>query len=266
MDIKSFLNHKELENKSRNTIISYESDLKDFMIFKENQEITEDLVRGYLAQLRRKNLATSTLRRRFSTIKEFLMFSKMSAHIPNIKMKVERKLPEYLTTEEVQEIVKKLNNVRDRLIVTLLFNTGLRISELLSINEEDLDSAKLKITGKGSKERMVFISKKLKSKLDKLKMGQKGPLFRNRGEGRLSVAYVERTVRKAGLNALDRRVVPHMLRHSFATRLHGAGMDILSISKILGHADISTTQIYTHIENKKLEEEFNKYWGDSPLG
>ena len=75
------------------------------------------------------------------------------------------------------------------------------------------------------------------------------------------MAYVERTVRKAGLEALDRRVVPHMLRHSFATKLHGSGMDILGISKILGHADVSTTQIYTHIEDKQLEDDFNKHWG-----
>ena len=260
LNITDFLNHKRLENKAINTIISYEADLEDFEKFLGIKKLSAENIRGYLASMQVKNLNPATLRRRLSSIKEYMIYIDKRDEIPNINIKVIAKLPDFLTLEEAQKVLAELKVARDRTIFKTLFYTGMRISELTSIPDNIEIGNRLKIVGKGRKERIIFLSKELQGELNALKTNTNGALFKNKRGGKLSVAFIERTIRKAGFRALKRRVHPHLLRHSMATKLFGAGLDILSISQMLGHSSVATTQIYTHLNNDKLEKDFNKKW------
>ncbi len=193
--------------------------------------------------------------------------------------KEEQREVSFLSREELEVLfntidVKNPAKIRDRAMIEMLYSTGLRVSELVSLNRDrvNLERGEFMIKGKGRKTRIVFISKRAIEWLTKYLDTRKDsfpPLFINRikrkdildaEKRRLSTVSVEEIVRKyARLSGLVKKVTPHTLRHSFATQLLMEGADIRSVQEMLGHASISTTQIYTHITNKKLREIHEKY-------
>ncbi len=189
-------------------------------------------------------------------------------------------LPKFLNLDEVKRLLAqpattKIIGLRDRTILEVLFSSGLRVSELISLNRDDIDLKKgeLSIIGKGRKVRLVFLSPRSLDWIKKyllLREDSWRPLFiRHKGQTisanygqkmRLSPRSVQRMINKYALQAgLAKRVTPHSLRHSFATDLLNKGADIRSVQELLGHKNLATTQIYTHVTNKRLKEVYQKF-------
>jgi len=183
----------------------------------------------------------------------------------------------FMESEEVnillaQPNVSKLIGLRDRAIMELLFSTGLRVSELANLNRGDINFERneISILGKGKKLRVVFLSDSALHWLDQYLRNQgqiekdDEPLFISAKEGRLTVRSIERLVKKYAAKAgFTKNISPHTFRHSFATDLLFAGADIRSVQSMLGHASITTTQVYTHVTDQHLKEIHQKYHGQS---
>jgi len=183
--------------------------------------------------------------------------------------KLDKTLPKFLTEKEIVVFIespntKTLAGSRDRAILELLYSTGIRVSELVGINGDQMDLIGniVKVRGKGKKERLAPVGTKatqaIKIYLDKRK-GKNQALFLNKNGTRLSVRGVynitQKYIREAALN---RDISPHVLRHSFATHLLNAGADLRSVQELLGHVNLSTTQIYTHVSHEKLKKVYDE--------
>jgi integrase/recombinase XerD len=284
--ISSFLMHVRVERGlSANTISAYKRDLYKFEEFARKRKLTlesvgrDDLV-DFLAGLYRQKLESRTVARQLVTLRNFFRFAQIQDLIPadpsiNLESpKIRRHLPGYLRLEEVEKLLeqpdaKTPTGMRDRAMLEVLYSTGLRVSELISLGVSDLDAKVgcVRCIGKGDKERLVPVGKKALGMVDKyLKEGRpqllrnakasSGPaLFVNRRGVALSRVGVWKILsaygRRAGLRVA---LTPHMLRHSFATHLLERGADLRSVQLMLGHADISTTQIYTHVVEERLKQ------------
>jgi integrase/recombinase XerD len=282
--ISSFLTHVKVEKGlSPNTVSAYRQDLAKFNLFAQKRKLPlevvsrDDLV-DFLAALYRQKLESKSVARNLVTLRNFFRFSQMQELItadPSINLespKIRRSLPGYLRLEEVEKLLqqpdgKTAQGVRDRAMLEVLYSTGLRVSELVGLRVSDLDSKVgcVRCIGKGDKERLVPVGKKALSMVDKyLREGRaqllgKSPsvptLFLNRRGKGLSRVGVWKILsgygRRAGLRVA---LTPHMLRHSFATHLLEGGADLRSVQLMLGHADISTTQIYTHVVEERLKQ------------
>ena len=284
--ISSFLMHVRVEKGlSANTISAYKRDLNKFEGFTRKRKLTlesvgrDDLV-DFLAGLYRQKLESRTVARQLVTLRNFFRFAQIQGLIaedPSINLespKIRRHLPGYLRLEEVEKLLeqpdpKTPTGLRDRAMLEVLYSTGLRVSELISLGVNDLDAKVgcVRCIGKGDKERIVPVGKKALGMVDKyLREGRpqllrtakasSGPaLFINRRGVALSRVGVWKILsaygRRAGLRIA---LTPHMLRHSFATHLLERGADLRSVQLMLGHADISTTQIYTHVVEERLKQ------------
>jgi integrase/recombinase XerD len=284
--ISSFLMHVRVEKGlSANTISAYKRDLNKFEEFARKRKLTlesvgrDDLV-DFLAGLYRQKLESRTVARQLVTLRNFFRFAQVQDLIsedPSINLespKIRRHLPGYLRLEEVEKLLdqpdsKTPTGLRDRAMLEVLYSTGLRVSELIGLGVSDLDSKVgcVRCIGKGDKERIVPVGKKALGMVDKyLREGRpellrsarasSGPaLFVNRRGVALSRVGVWKILsaygRRAGLRVA---LTPHMLRHSFATHLLERGADLRSVQIMLGHADISTTQIYTHVVEERLKQ------------
>jgi integrase/recombinase XerD len=284
--ISSFLMHVRVEKGlSVNTISAYKRDLQKFDEFARKRKLVletvgrDDLV-DFLAGLYRQKLESRTVARHLVTLRNFFRFAQIQDLIPedpsiNLESpKIRRHLPGYLRLEEVERLLEQPDSqtpmgVRDRAMLEVLYSTGLRVSELIGLRVSDLDSKVgcVRCIGKGDKERIVPVGKKALSMVDKyLREGRPdllrsakasaGPaLFVNRRGVALSRVGVWKILsaygRRAGLRVA---LTPHMLRHSFATHLLERGADLRSVQLMLGHADISTTQIYTHVVEERLKQ------------
>jgi integrase/recombinase XerD len=284
--ISSFLMHVRVEKGlSANTISAYKRDLNKFEEFARKRKLTlervgrDDLV-DFLAGLYRQKLESRTVARQLVTLRNFFRFAQVQdliAEDPSINLespKIRRHLPGYLRLEEVEKLLEQPDSktptgLRDRAMLEVLYSTGLRVSELIGLGVSDLDSKVgcVRCIGKGDKERIVPVGKKALSMVDKyLREGRpqllrtakasSGPaLFVNRRGVALSRVGVWKILsaygRRAGLRVA---LTPHMLRHSFATHLLERGADLRSVQLMLGHADISTTQIYTHVVEERLKQ------------
>ncbi len=186
----------------------------------------------------------------------------------------EKKLPHFLDPEEVEKLLEAparntWEENRDRAILETLYSSGLRVSELVGLNQEDVDlfGGLLRVRGRGKKERIVPLGqmalKSLKNYLDQKPPREKGrsmkaPLYLNRSGGRLTDRSIRRLMLKyAKRIGLNREVSPHVLRHSFATHMLDRGADLRSVQELLGHENLSTTQIYTHVTTKRLKEAYD---------
>lgn len=298
--LKNYLDYLEIEkNRSPKTRENYERYLKNFINFvppdggqgklKTEKDITLDKVhnfRLYLARLKTpkgENLKKSTQAYYIIALRNFLKYlikhdfdvlSPDKIELPKIPSR-QIEIIEYDDLERLLESAKgsDLRSLRDKAILEVLFSTGLRISELCSLNRRfDLNRGELTVRGKGGKLRVVFLSdhakKAIKNYLDK-RFDTEEALFISLSKsknpkviGRIIPRAVQRIVnyysRKAGI---PERVTPHMLRHSFATDLLVGGADLRSVQELLGHANISTTQIYTHLTNKELREVHRAFHG-----
>jgi integrase/recombinase XerC len=276
--IDKFLNYLEIEkNYSYHTVIGYKKDLEDFSHFvkKPLDKIDYFTFRKFLAHLNAAGLKKRTVARKISTLKSFFKFLIREGLIktnPALSMtypKQDKNLPKFLSEKEVgffldQLPVKTKLELRNKAILEVLYTSGIRISELIGLNKEDTDIIGdiLKVRGKGKKERLVPLgssaAKALRRYLDK--RGSSNPaLFLNRFGRRISPVGVRKAINNSAKKlALKQKISPHIFRHSFATHLLNRGADLRSVQELLGHSDISTTQIYTHLTIDNLKKVYNK--------
>ncbi|MGB9839914.1 site-specific tyrosine recombinase XerD [Thermovenabulum sp.] len=286
--LDSFLDFLVVERGlSNNTVLSYKNDLNQFINFLKNNgvktfnEVNRANIISYLLFLQRKKRASSSILRSLAAIKtfyHFLLRERIIEEDPTYNLdtpKLEKKLPRVLTVEEVEKLLaspdkEDLWGLRDRTMLELLYATGIRVSELISLKVEDvnLEMGYLKCMGKGSKERIIPIGsvatsflnlyineirkKLLKNKeCDYLFFNHQGKSLTRQGFWKIIKKYA----RRANIN---KEITPHTLRHSFATHLLENGADLRSVQEMLGHSDISTTQIYTHLTKSKIREVYDR--------
>ena len=284
--ITSFLTHVRVEKGlSPNTVAAYRRDMMKFDEFARKRKllleaVTRDILMEFLASLYRQKLESRTVARHLVTLRNFFRFAQSQDYIPvdpsfNLESpKIRRSLPGYLRLDEVELLLSQPDEqtplgMRDRAMLEVLYSTGLRVSELVSLRVMDLDTGVgcVRCIGKGDKERIVPIGKKALNLVDRYlrearpKLVGKGKqalattLFINRRGTPISRVGVWKILsgygRQAGLRVGS---TPHMLRHSFATHLLERGADLRSVQLMLGHSDISTTQIYTHVVEERLKQ------------
>jgi integrase/recombinase XerD len=289
--ISSFVTHVKVEKGlSANTISAYRRDLVKFEAFAKKRKLTvqavsrDDLV-DFLASLYRANLESRTVARHLVTLRNFFRWAQtqeLIASDPSVTLespKIRKSLPGYLRLEEVERLLnqpdeKTVLGLRDRAMLEVLYSTGLRVSELVGLKVSDLDSKVgcVRCIGKGDKERIVPVGRKALGMVERymkearptlLREGKSAAnpaLFLNRRGVRLSRVGVWKILSAYGRRAeLRTALTPHMLRHSFATHLLEGGADLRSVQMMLGHADISTTQIYTHVVEERLKQVYKAH-------
>ena len=282
--ISSFLTHIRVEKGlSANTDSAYRRDLMKFRDFAEKRKlslgaVSRDDLMDFLAGLYRQRLESKSVARHLVSLRNFFRFAQIQELVPkdpsvNLESpKIRRSLPGYLRLEEVERLLAQPDaktpfGLRDRAMLEVLYSAGLRVSELVGLRVGDLDTKVgcVRCIGKGDKERIVPIGKKALGMVERYlrearpkflgKAAGSPALFVNRRGGALSRVGVWKILstygRRAGLRVA---LTPHMLRHSFATHLLERGADLRSVQLMLGHADISTTQIYTHVVEERLKQ------------
>ena len=238
-------------------------------------------VRSYLVHLSERRYDRTTIHLKMSALRSFfrwLVRSERMKQNPVVGLtmpKLHRKLPKFLTIQQIEALLdapltdekpeSQLAVRRDKAILEVLYSGGLRVHELTGLNDDDLDTSDevAKVRGKGKKERLTPLGapaiEAVQKYLDLRQRGARGPLFVNRFGGRLTVRSVQRMLKKYLLAAgLDPSLTPHKLRHSFATHMLDAGADLRSVQELLGHASLSTTQIYTHVTPERLKKVYDK--------
>ena len=271
--LKNELNYSEL------TIKSYQLDLTDFFGYIESKKInystiTNHDVRGYLKYLDSCNLKNSTISRRISTLRTFYNYlvdeniveNNVFHNVKNPKL--EKKLPNYLNYNEMEELLESIDistteGLEKRLLIEMFYSTGCRVSEMINVKISDIDftNKTIRIMGKGSKERIVYFgdyaSKYLDNYLSKVKCDKY--LFTNKKGEKLTINEVEQIVKDIMKHiSIKTHVTPHTLRHTFATHLLNNGADIKTVQELLGHANLSTTGIYTHVSSDRLKDIYFK--------
>jgi integrase/recombinase XerD len=272
---------------SKNTTLAYKSDLKLFLIWldgckKKFSNIDRIEINNYLAYRLDNGTSLSTIQRIITCIKSFYSFLFENNIIENNPAqlienpKKRRKLPTIITENEVMKLlespdVKTNKGLRDKCILELLYSSGLRISELLNIKINEISKEKnfLKIKGKGNKERLVPIGSsamnllivyldtyrlniKISNNIDILFVNENGSIISRQ-------ACWEMIQKYASISLINKKISPHNLRHAFATHLLNNGADLRTVQMLLGHASLSTTQIYTHIAKERLVKFHQKY-------
>lgn len=282
--VERYLNHVRVEGGlSRNTIDAYRRDLAKFQRYLLQQKIgqlrlvTPDTVRNFLGTLHALQLSPVSSARCLSAVRGWLRFlheEEVIDEFPVVDVAPGRRgmrLPKTLSEREVAALLEvpvqaTAEDRRDRVMLELLYATGLRVSELVSLEiaQMNLEVGYLRVTGKGSKQRIVPMGEPAQRLLvdyvesvrpQLLKHGPSRVLFvSRRGTALTRQAFWKSLRARAQRAGLTKAVSPHMLRHSFATHLLGGGADLRSVQTMLGHADIATTQIYTHVERERLKE------------
>lgn len=285
--VEEFLGYlASIKNYSPNTLISYQYDLKDFVEFcgslSDKEEENLEKLKQYLEYLKKRKYNPFSIARKISSIKSFFKFLEVEKGINAGFLlflespKLPFRLPKVLSLEEIEKLLNApdLNNslgYRDRTMLEVLYATGLRVSELIGLKLENinLELGLVRILGKGSKERLVpmgdYALKFLKSYLENIRPifeneKSKNFVFLNRRGAPLTRQrfwqIIKEYAKKCGL---EDKVSPHVIRHSFATHLLQGGADLRALQMMLGHASLSTTQIYTHLDYKKLKEIYEKH-------
>lgn len=286
--LKDFIYYLSVEKGlAENTLDSYQRDLKKYINFLQKHKVndikkaTRKNISDYLLEQKEKGLAPSTLSRNLASIRSFYQFllkEQVIRENPAADLespRAEKKLPRVLSLQDIELLLEqpKPNDVigiRDRAMLELLYATGIRVSELVSLNLNNVNVKMgfLKCDGKGGKERMIplgsvalrRLQEYLKeSRLKFLKNRDEKALFLNQHGNRLTRQGFWKILKKYALKAgISTEITPHTLRHSFATHLLENGADLRSVQEMLGHADISTTQIYTQITRKKIKEVYKQ--------
>ncbi|MDA0754807.1 MAG: site-specific tyrosine recombinase XerD [Proteobacteria bacterium] len=281
--IDSFLDSLYIEKGlSNNTVSSYKNDIKSFLLWLDKKSfnplnINASDANNYVSKLFGDGLKSSSVNRKISAIKSFYIFLQkkkiiMKSPIADIVMpKQEKYLPVSMSEEEVERLLNSPDlNIqierRDKAMIEVLYATGIRISELTNLKLTDLDVNRsvLKVFGKGSKERLVPFGEKAAESInlylkDRKDLKSKEIFLSNRGTKISRGAFWQRIkiyIKRANLKI---SISPHTLRHAFATHLLNRGADLRSVQILLGHSDLSTTQIYTHIAKQRLGEILKKH-------
>jgi integrase/recombinase XerD len=284
--LEAFLSSARIEKGlSAHTIAAYSFDLKDFREFCARRRmpwpVTAEHLRLYLDSMQEAKLSPRTSARRLSTLRQFFRFLLLEGRIgedPTALLtapKTWRNLPKYLTGEQVEALLAAPDHTprgsRDRAMLETLYATGLRVSELVSLRMADvnLDLGFVRVTGKGGKQRLVPLGSKAQEALRDYLSQSRHLLLKGRASPHLFVTargsamtrqafwmLLRRYGRQAGI---FQRLSPHVLRHSFATHLLEGGAGLRSVQAMLGHADISTTEIYTHVMRTRLKSTVDQY-------
>ena len=277
--IELFIEYLKSErNASQNTVLSYLSDLTDLANFINLDSLTQesDIIK-YLSKIHENRYKVSTARRKLSTMRQFFKFLQQEELIDNNPMtfirqpRHKRPLPKVISEETIAKLqdatnfLKYKEKIRADLIICLLYGSGLRVSELISIKRSAIvDSKFIRIFGKGSKERIVPLTHKVSSLMEEWENIREKSIWvfpsrrSNRHITRQRVFQILRQI--VAVSGMDTaKISPHVLRHAFATHILDNGADLLSVKKMLGHQDIATTEIYTHVTKKKLKEIIQKY-------
>lgn len=276
--LSQYLDFLEIEKGlSLNTIDAYRRDLGDFLDFcctkgvEELNSIERTHVNSYILMLHDKKYTATSVTRKIASLRGFFKWLSANEICPKNPVltleqpKIPRKLPKIMTVEEISEMLSKDLTKTEKVILELLYGCGLRVSELVNLKLNDIDiSAKyLQCTGKGSKERIVPLgSEAIKSikdflkerdfTLQKYRQVTKNLLISESGK-EITRQDIYNFIRKQG-EKIHKHISPHTLRHSFATHLLENGADLRIVQELLGHSDVSTTQLYTHISKKRLKE------------
>lgn len=287
--VAEYLNHLSAERgASKHTLSAYAHDLAEYSSYLADRGVTDltaatrDDITAYVASLRRRGLAASTIERRVAALKglhKFLVRDGVTENHPTAKLplpKVPDRLPDAVSIDDVDRLLSQPfpdtpAGLRDRAILEVLYGCGLRVSELtgLDLTNVDLEGGALRVFGKGEKERVVPVAgmavHALRAYLSegRPRLGRRrsiagldpAAVFVNASGGRISRQGVFAIVKRYGMR-IDLPLHPHTLRHSFATHLLEGGADLRAVQEMLGHADISTTQIYTHVDMRHIREEY----------
>ena len=281
--IRSFLDSLYIEKGlSKNTVSSYKNDISSFLSWLNKKQINYQKVSGknineFISNLFNSGLKSSSINRKISSIKHFYLFlsrKKIIRYSPADEIetpKQEKYLPISMSEDEVERLLSSPNSNRiierrDKAMIEILYATGMRISELVNLKLTDVDFNRsvLKVFGKGSKERLVPYGEKAAEALDiylrdRKRSDSKNVFLSNRGSQITRGAFWQRIKIYIKRENLKSSISPHTLRHAFATHLLNRGADLRSVQILLGHSDLSTTQIYTHIAKQRLGEILKKH-------
>lgn len=280
--VENFLEYLKYERVySDKTILNYEEDLKCFFDFlnketiKSVKQVDYKIIRNYLMYLYSKNYSKKTIARHISSLRSFYKFLMKEEIIKNNPMtlisnpKLDQKLPRFLYSNELEMILEipdttTTYGIRDTCILELLYSTGVRVSELVAIKLKDINyqEQSIKVFGKGKKERIVFFGKTLKEKLEHYLKESRKELLKNKSNEYLFLNHLGNQLTERGIRTIIDKILkqgqvefhisPHVFRHTFATHLLDNGADLKSVQELLGHENLSTTQIYTHVSNERL--------------
>lgn len=286
--LQAFLEYLQVEKGlSVHTLDAYKNDLSKFIHYLQNtgekdiKELDQDFLAAYIFYLHKRHDSPATIARQIASIKGFFKFLCLEGILQKDQTiylespRLERKLPRVLTTDEIEQLLHDFKDLkpiqkRDRTMLEVLYATGMRVSELvnLKINQVDTELSYVRCLGKGNKERMIpmgkIASRYLQEYLEEarpllIKNPQEKYLFINYRGGPLTRQGFWKIIKKyARKKGVEKEITPHTIRHSFATHLLANGADLRSVQELLGHADISTTQIYTHLTKSRLKEVYDK--------
>lgn len=277
---EDFLAHLTVERGlSKHTLLSYRHDLSSF--FAEHETLDEANYLQYLGKMKSQGAAQTSVARRISTLRSFSKYvrrnSPNSFLVPAAGMGRKRKLPQALSLSSINALLESCSEdiagIRDRALLEILYSTGMRVSECVQLDstdlriEEELQSVSfIRVVGKGSKERLVPLGSFAINSIQRylvrarpalVKSTRESALFINQRGERLTRQGIWSIIAKAAARAgIEERVTPHSLRHSFATHLIERGADVRSVQEMLGHANVTTTQIYTEVTAETLREVF----------
>ena len=282
-NLRSFLNYLLVDKGlSNNTVKAYEADISSFFQWLDNEDLKyknlqEDHINQYISFLFQRKMRSSSVNRKISSIKSFYIFLVKRNFVKNsplndlVTPKQEKYLPESMSEAEVDKLLNspdvsnRIEN-RDKAMIEMLYATGMRISELVNLKITDVDMKRcvVKVFGKGSKERLVPFGEtaldSLRSYLNEREQSSSKEIFlSNRGKKMTRVAFWQRVKVYLIRENLKNSISPHTLRHAFATHLLNRGADLRSVQLLLGHSDLSTTQIYTHIAKQRLSDVLKKH-------
>ena len=288
--IQSFIDYLKFEKRySAHTIRSYHDDLVQFFSFLDAQfetfklkEISQSFVRSWLASLKDDDITARTINRKISTLKSFFKFHLKQGNIENTPMfnittpKISKRLPVFIKEKDLADLTKTLktntedwNGLNTKMLITVFYSTGMRLSELINMKEKQVDFSRkqFKILGKGNKERIIPAGVELLTVIkeyinEKRKVFEKADdvlLVSSKGK-KLNPKYAYNLVRNIlteEVKTLDKKS-PHVLRHTFATHLMNNGANLDAVKELLGHASLASTQVYTHNTIEKLKNVYKK--------
>ena len=284
MKIEEFLNYLEYErNYSYNTIIAYKNNINKFFMYCKNNNINNidnidyGFIRNYISYLYDNNYQAKSISRMISALRSYFKYLHKEDKIKSNPLdlitspKLEKKLPKYLTINEIEKILNAVKiddkiGIRDAFILELLYVSGIRVSELTNIKLSDINNTenKIKIMGKGSKERIVFygtrgrdlLNKYLSVRSEFLKYPNDYLILSNTGR-KINPREIRNIINRIKVKAgVEINISPHTFRHTFATHMLNEGADLRSVQELLGHENLSTTTIYTHLTNEKVRRTY----------
>lgn len=281
-NINDFIDYLTYEKKySSNTISNYEKDLNDFASYLKEKKLNYKKldygnVTDYMIHLKSLKLSSATINRHLSSIRSYYKYLINNKIVDNSPFKLingpkkEKKLPNYLQYNEFEDLINVCDEtdlgIRNRMILELLFATGIRVSEAVNLKISDINfkEREIKVYGKGSKERIVYFNKVCQKVMSEYVLNARQNLLKGKKSEYLLLNHLGNKLTRRGVadiidklikkSCIKHKISPHTLRHTFATLLLNEGMDIREVQELLGHSRISTTSIYTHVSNEELRK------------